>query len=84
MRVSEPEVDCVGVLLQSYTSEGDRGGYVGEEGGVFVSEVVVLGLGVVCWADVSFIVFLTLDFGQDGFEGGVGFVGLDEEGAARG
>ena len=63
VRVSEPEVDGVGILLEGYAGEGDGVGHVGEEGSVFVAEIVVLGLSVVCWASVGFIIFLTLDFG---------------------
>lgn len=39
--VADPEVDGVGFLVECYTGEGDGGGNVGEEGGVFGVEVVV-------------------------------------------
>lgn len=49
LRIAEPEVDGVRVLLEGYAGEGHRGGDVGEDSVVFVAEVVVLGLQVARW-----------------------------------
>lgn len=49
MRVSEPEVYGVWILLEGYACEGDCWGDGCVEGCVFGSEVVVLGLQVGCW-----------------------------------
>lgn len=43
VRVTQPEIDGVGVLVESYAGKRRScGGNIGEEGDVFVAEVVIL------------------------------------------
>lgn len=65
-RTSEPEIDCVGGLVQRDAGEGDAGRDVCKQGLVFVAQVVVLGL---CVADQSpFIVSVGQALGADGVQ----------------